>query len=144
MKVLALNDKVIFPESILEAKKVHMDSKSMLYDGVPIHQIETRKLNKIFEDIVYYADKKILDHLPEVEVVLVEPKDVYDKYALPEYYLALCCNKCHGVMFLDYTGATKEEALIFIQKAEFGECKAGGWHVEVGSYHDHTDVFEIH
>lgn len=47
------------------------------------------------------------------------------------------CKKCHGRAIFDTGSLAQEEVEVWLRASDFGECKAGGWHVEIGSKADY-------
>lgn len=47
------------------------------------------------------------------------------------------CKKCHGRAIFNIGRLVKEEVESWMKKSEFGECAAGGWHVEIGKKADY-------
>lgn len=50
------------------------------------------------------------------------------------------CNICHGRAIFNTGNLTKEAVEAWMAKSEFGECAAGGWHVEIGKKADYYDL----
>jgi len=42
------------------------------------------------------------------------------------------CKKCNGRAIFNIGSLSKEAVQAWMEKSEFGECKADGWHVEIG------------
>lgn len=47
------------------------------------------------------------------------------------------CKKCHGRAVFDIGSLAKEEVEAWMENSDFGECAAGGWHVELGKKADY-------
>ncbi len=47
------------------------------------------------------------------------------------------CRKCHGRAIFNIGSLAKEAVEAWMGKSEFGECVAGGWHVEIGNKADY-------
>lgn len=47
------------------------------------------------------------------------------------------CKKCHGRAIFDIGNLSKEAVDAWMANSEFGECAAGGWHVEIGNMADY-------
>jgi hypothetical protein len=50
------------------------------------------------------------------------------------------CRKCRERAIFDVGSLSKEEVEAWMKKSDFGECAAGGWHVELGKK---TDYFAL-
>ena len=47
------------------------------------------------------------------------------------------CKKCHGRAIFNTGSLVKEAVEAWMATSEFGECAAGGWHVEIGNKADY-------
>jgi hypothetical protein len=47
------------------------------------------------------------------------------------------CRKCQGRAIFDVSSLAKEEVDTWMENSDFGECAAGGWHVELGKKADY-------
>lgn len=47
------------------------------------------------------------------------------------------CKKCQGRAIFNTGSLEKESVEAWLAKSNFGECAAGGWHVEIGSMADY-------
>ena len=47
------------------------------------------------------------------------------------------CKKCHGRAIFNTGSLAKEAVEAWMANSEFGECAAGGWHVEIGNKADY-------
>lgn len=50
------------------------------------------------------------------------------------------CNKCKNYGLLDIGEHSRDEVDDFLEKAEFGECSFGGWHVELGKMGEYIEL----
>lgn len=55
-------------------------------------------------------------------------------------FLTIQCKKCGNRSVLDVGNYSNEKIEEFLSKTPFGECPAGGWHVEMGSRNDYFIV----
>ena len=46
------------------------------------------------------------------------------------------CKKCEGTAIFNIEDMSREEVGERLKEFDFGECKAGGWHVELYSLYD--------
>lgn len=144
MKVYEFKSFIIFPEDAL-TDDLETEGRQLKYKGIPVYPLYSKGIRELFGGkAAFFAERNILSILPECDIQPIAADTVYEKTNLPKQYIALYCKKCGGFMFVDYTGCTLDKAKEYISKADFGECKAGGYHVEFGKLKDYTLIFEEH
>lgn len=50
------------------------------------------------------------------------------------------CKKCHGRAIFNTGSLIKEAVEAWMATSDFGECAAGGWHVEIGKKADYYNL----
>lgn len=55
-------------------------------------------------------------------------------------YTIARCDKCGNYGLLETRNLSKEKVDSFLKEMQFGECKFGGFHVEIGSMADYISV----
>lgn len=54
------------------------------------------------------------------------------------------CRKCQRRAVFDVGNTPKKDVDAWLAKTDFGECQAGGWHVELGKMADYYNMDWIH